>query len=235
MKPAIRDIFACVMERLDIRKSLEHHCCVTVERYLVFFFFLEGRAPPACFSIRNQCSCSQILRPGTQAERIASLEEQLATEKLRLQKTTLNVQQAQQILLAAQTAADELKGDSDDLTADDFMDEEQEAPDTELALAKFRELVHETVTRALWPCPSCAGGIVLRSLTRTSSRSHHRKRDEIYNSLQSCAQIHSDVSSIQNFRFKGSSGEKWDKLEKIPAWQLTKVGNKKRSDRRSKN
>ena len=77
-----------------------------------------------------------------------------------MQKTTLNVQQAQQILLAAQTAADELKGDSDDLTADDFMDEEQEAPDTEPALAKFRELVHEMVTRTLWPYPSCDGGIV---------------------------------------------------------------------------
>ena len=66
-----------------------------------------------------------------------------------------------------------------------------------------------------------------RSWTRTSSRSHQRKRDEIYNSLQSCAQIHSDVSSIKNCRFKGSSGEKWEKLEKIPALQLTKVGNKK--------
>ena len=100
------------------------------------------------------------MRPGTQAERIASPEEQLATEKLRLQKTRLNAQQAQQVLLATQTAADELKGDSDDLIADDFMDEEQEAPDTEPALAKFRELVHEMVTRPLWPYPSFAGGIV---------------------------------------------------------------------------
>ena len=95
----------------------------------------------------------------SQDERIASPEE-LATEKLRLQKTRLNVQQAQQVLLAAQTAADELKGDSDELTADDFMDEEQEATDKEPASAKFRELLHEMVTRSLWPYPSCAGGIV---------------------------------------------------------------------------
>ena len=69
-----------------------------------------------------------------QAERVAALEEQLAAEKLRLQKTRLNIQQTQQetdriaLLVAAQTAADELKGDSDDLLPDEFMDEEQEAP-----------------------------------------------------------------------------------------------------------
>ena len=49
-----------------------------------------------------------------QAERVAVLEEQVAAEKLRLQKTKLNIQQAQQetdriaLLVAAQTAADEL-------------------------------------------------------------------------------------------------------------------------------
>ena len=49
-----------------------------------------------------------------QAERVAVLEEQVAAKKLRLQKTKLNIQQAQQetdriaLLVAAQTAADEL-------------------------------------------------------------------------------------------------------------------------------
>ena len=43
-------------------------------------------------------------------------------------------------------------------------------------------------------------------------------------SLQSCSQIHSYASS--NTRCKGSSGEIFGKLEKIPACQLTKVRNK---------
>ena len=66
-----------------------------------------------------------------------------------------------------------------------------------------------------------------RSWTQTSSRSHHCKRDEFYNSIQSSAQVHSDASSIKNSRCNGGSGEEWWKLEKIPAWQLTKVRNKK--------
>ena len=83
-----------------------------------------------------------------QAERVAALEEQLAAEKVRLQKTRLSIQQAQTeaeriaLLVAAQMAADELKGDSDDL-----MDEEQEALDAEPTVAKFRELLHEMMTR----------------------------------------------------------------------------------------
>ena len=55
----------------------------------------------------------------------------------------------------------------------------------------------------------------------------HCKRDKFYDSLQSCSQIHSDASSIKNSSCKGSSGEKWEKLEKIRALQLTKVRNKK--------
>ena len=65
------------------------------------------------------------------------------------------------------------------------------------------------------------------SCTQISSKSHHCKRDEFYDSLQSCSQVHSDDSSNANSRCKGSSGKEWEKLEKIPAWQLTKVRNKK--------
>ena len=67
-----------------------------------------------------------------------------------------------------------------------------------------------------------------RSWTQTSSRSYHRKRDEFYDPQQSRSQIHSDASSVENSRCKGSSSERmWKKkkLEKIPAWQLTKVRN----------
>ena len=66
-----------------------------------------------------------------------------------------------------------------------------------------------------------------RSWTQTSSSLHHCKRDEFYDSLVSCSQIHSDASSIQNSRCKGSSGGIMGKLEKIPTWQLTRVRNKK--------
>ena len=66
-----------------------------------------------------------------------------------------------------------------------------------------------------------------RSCTETSSRSHHCKRDEFSDSLQSCSQIHSDASSKENSRCKGSSGKRIGKMEKITAWQPTKVRNKK--------
>ena len=66
------------------------------------------------------------------------------------------------------------------------------------------------------------------SWAQTSSRSYYCKKDEFYNSLQSCAQIHSDASSIKNSRCKGGSGKIMGKLEKIPAWQLTKVRNNKK-------
>ena len=36
--------------------------------------------------------------------------------------------------------------------------------------------------------------------TQTSSRSHHCKRNKFYTSLQYCAQIHSDASSIKKFQ-----------------------------------
>ena len=66
-----------------------------------------------------------------------------------------------------------------------------------------------------------------RNSAQTSPRSYHCKTGEFYDSLQSRSQIHSDASSIQNSRFKGGSGKEWEKLEKIPAWDLTKVINKK--------
>ena len=45
-------------------------------------------------------------------------------------------------------------------------------------------------------------------------------------SVQFSAQIHSDASSNENTGCKGSRGKRMGKLEKIPAWQLTKVRNK---------
>ena len=60
-----------------------------------------------------------------------------------------------------------------------------------------------------------------RGWTQTSSRSHYCKRDGFYDSLQSRSQIHSDASSNENSKCKGSSGKKMEKLEKIPTWQLT--------------
>ena len=48
------------------------------------------------------------------------------------------------------------------------------------------------------------------------------QKDEFYNSLQSCSQVHSDASRFQKSRRKGSSGEGMEK----PTWQLTKVRNK---------
>ena len=72
---------------------------------------LKERA--ACVE-QQRCSFAGLEKQ--QAERVVAPEEQLAAEKLRLQKTRLNIQQAQQeaeriaLLMAAQTAADELKG-----------------------------------------------------------------------------------------------------------------------------
>ena len=43
----------------------------------------------------------------------------------------------------------------------------------------------------------------------------------------SSAQIHSYASSNESARCKGSSGKRKGKIQKIPAWQLTKVRNKK--------
>ena len=72
---------------------------------------------------------------------------------------------------------------------------------------------HETKARRSWP--------------QTSSRSHYCKRDECYNSLQSCAQNSSDASSMKIPDAKAAVEKECEKLEKNPTWQLTKVRNKK--------
>ena len=58
---------------------------------------------------------------------------------------------------------------------------------------------HETKTRRSW--------------TQTSSRSHHCKRDEFYNSFVSSAQVHSDASSIKKIPNANAAVEKkwWSK------------------------
>ena len=56
-----------------------------------------------------------------------------------------------------------------------------------------------------------------RSWTRTSSRSHHCKRDELCDSSQSSAHIHSDVSSFEKFQMHRRAVEKeLEKLKKSP-------------------
>ena len=50
--------------------------------------------------------------------------------------------------------------------------------------------------------------------------------------LQSCAQVHPFVSRTENTRSESRSGQIMEKLEDLPAWQLTKVRSKKRSFRR---
>ena len=49
--------------------------------------------------------------------------------------------------------------------------------------------------------------------------------NEFIKSIQSSAQIYSFASSNEDTRCKGSSGQIMEKLQKIPAWQLTKVRN----------
>ena len=53
-----------------------------------------------------------------------------------------------------------------------------------------------------------------------------QEKEEFIESLQSCAQIYSWASSYENTRSRSCSGEKLEKLKKIPAWQLAKVRNK---------
>ena len=61
-----------------------------------------------------------------------------------------------------------------------------------------------------------------------------QEKESIHRPVQSCAQICSCASSNENTWSKCSSGQRMWKIEKIPAWQLTKVSNKKRGDRWSK-
>ena len=70
--------------------------------------------------------------------------------------------------------------------------------------------------------------------TRLEGAGHKPHQDHItakgmnsMNLLQFCALIHSDASSNENSSCKSSSGERMGKLEKISAWNLTKVKSKK--------
>ena len=57
------------------------------------------------------------------------------------------------------------------------------------------------------------------------------KRDEFYNSLKSCSQIHSDASSIINSRCRGGSGERMGKTGENPSMAADKSQKRKRDDR----
>ena len=61
--------------------------------------------------------------------------------------------------------------------------------------------------------------IRLEGVPQRYQRSHHCKTSEFIESLQSRAQIHSAASAAVE--------KSWENLKKIPAWQLTKVRNKK--------
>ena len=45
-------------------------------------------------------------------------------------------------------------------------------------------------------------------------------------SLQSCAQVHCCASRNEHSEAKAAVDKEWEQLEKMPAWQLTKVRNK---------
>ena len=66
-----------------------------------------------------------------------------------------------------------------------------------------------------------------RCAAQVSRRSHLCKRNKFTEPLQFGTQVYSDASSIENSGCEGSSAKRMGKLEKIPAWQLTKVRNKK--------
>ena len=66
-----------------------------------------------------------------------------------------------------------------------------------------------------------------RSWTQTSSWSHHCKRDEFYDSLQSCPQIHSDASSIKKFQ---TQRQQWRK--KWKNWTKSRHDSGRKSERR---
>ena len=84
--------------------------------------------------------------------------------------------------------------------------EQWKQPTAILGNAKRNTLVLLMPTKSTRPRQEGAGH-------KPSPRSHYCKRDECYNSLQSCAQIHSYASSILNSRCKGGSGERMGKTE----------------------
>ena len=66
-----------------------------------------------------------------------------------------------------------------------------------------------------------------RCATQVSRRSHVCKRNKVTESLLFGAQVFSNVSSIEKFWMRRKRWKIMGKLEKMPAWQLTKVRNKK--------
>ena len=67
-----------------------------------------------------------------------------------------------------------------------------------------------------------------RISSQVSWRSHRCKGNKFTEPLHFGTQIHSDASSIKKIPDTKAAVEKgWEKLEKIPAWQLTEVRNKK--------
>ena len=64
-----------------------------------------------------------------------------------------------------------------------------------------------------------------RSIAKSSWRSYCRKRKQFITALQFGSQIYSYASSYKNSSSKSSSGQGMGKLEKFPAWNLTKVQN----------
>ena len=67
-----------------------------------------------------------------------------------------------------------------------------------------------------------------RCAAQVSRRSHLCKRNKFIEPLQFGAKVYSDASSILKIPdAKAAVKKEWAKLEKIPAWQLTKVRNKK--------
>ena len=68
--------------------------------------------------------------------------------------------------------------------------------------------------------------------TAILARTHYSKKNKFYNSLQFCAQINSNASSIRKFQMQMRQWWKKAKFEKIPEWQLTNVKKRKRWSRK---
>ena len=66
-----------------------------------------------------------------------------------------------------------------------------------------------------------------RCAAQVSRRSHLCERNKFIEPIHFGAEVYSDASSIKNTGCEGCSGKRMGKLEKIPAWQLTKVRSKK--------
>ena len=67
---------------------------------------------------------------------------------------------------------------------------------------------------------------VWKNLYRITLRTNCRKREQFTTTLQLGTQIYSYASSNEDTRSTSSGDKGWEKLEKIPAWDKTKVRNK---------